>query len=103
MVVSACSIQSDMEEVHLLPLRVMHIAPFSGIQSVNVVIKQVVALCLQTPLKCSIAKPPQSLSLQHVPGSHFKIMWLFFCYQCIRKPSLKGAMMIKHAKLCFFF
>ena len=49
----------NMAEAHLPSLRTMYIAPFLGTQWVYVAIKQVVALCSQTPFKCFIAGPPE--------------------------------------------
>ena len=49
-----------MVEVCSLPLQAMPTAPAPGMQRVYVAIKQLVALCSQIPLKCSIARPPKS-------------------------------------------
>ena len=62
---------SNMAEVNL-PLLVMFTAPAPGMHQVYVLIKQVVALCSQTPLNCSIAGPPEKERASwnhHVPGS----------------------------------
>ena len=75
---SACPSQSSM--VELLDASESHVhCPILGIDQVYVAIKQVVALCLQTPFKCSIAGPPQSLYWQHDPGSHFKTVSALNC------------------------
>ena len=55
----ACSTQSNMVEACSLPLRAMYIVPFLGTQWVYVAIKQVVALCSQTPFQSSVAGPPE--------------------------------------------
>ena len=46
----AGSTQSSMVEACSLPLRAMHIAPFSGTQRFDVAIKQVVTLCSKPDL-----------------------------------------------------
>ena len=51
-VLSVCSVQSNVAETYLLSLGAMHVAPFPGTQRVHVAIKQVVMLCSQTPFKC---------------------------------------------------
>ena len=61
MALPACSAWSNMVETCLRPMRVKLTAPFLGTQQVYVIIKQVVALCSQTPLKCIIAGPPEKV------------------------------------------
>ena len=72
MVLLVGSTHSNMAEACLLPLRVMHIVPFSGTHLVYVGIKQVVAVCSQTLFKYSIAGPPERVRALPAgePGSH---------------------------------
>lgn len=60
-----------MAEVCSLPApQVMLTAPFPGTQQVYVDIKQVVALCSQTPFKCSIAASPERVRVVHAASTN---------------------------------
>ena len=54
-----------MVEACLLPLRTMHVAPFSGTQWVYVAIKRISSLCSQTPLKCCVSEPLEIVRVVH--------------------------------------
>lgn len=75
----------------LMPLRVMHTAPFTGREPVHVAIKQAAAICSKTPLKSPYPEKELELHWQNGQESqHFKIVQLFSFYLWFRKTSLKG-------------
>ena len=72
----------------------IYITPFLGTQQIYVSIKQVVALCSQTSLKCSVAGPPERVrvSLAGEPGSHTVFV----------STSELGSLLLKELCLCLF-
>ena len=76
----ACPAQSSMVELFAASESHVH-SPILGTQPVYVAIKQVVALCSQTPFKCSIAGPPERVRVcvsSMAQKTDISKLWNFF-------------------------
>ena len=91
------SAQSNMVEVHLLLLWTMVTILFSDTQWLYVAIKHVIALCSQTPFKCTIARPLKRV--RTICASEHKTT--VFKESAVFTPKVESENLLKEAHLCF--